>query len=179
MSPHCWSVWLYIQQITRRHCIVSSVLRLCRYKRHKTAVQWAHRLLLIHTGALASCQAATASLTVSVSVGWIHFSTFTYLSSSIIFMADMSNSSPHPCCWFKCSCKMHMRTSIYWSILGCTWISGTRVRQTQGKWYIDTDIPLFHAWGRCHDQCRVCSGSPQLLSYILVFDVCETVSCRE
>ena len=44
---------------------------------------------------------------------------------------------------------MHVSTSIYRntrSISGCTQISGTRVRQTWGKWYrhryIDTDIPL-------------------------------------
>ena len=61
---------------------------------------------------------------------------FTYLSSSIIFTADMSSSRRH--CRSVEWMQLHMNTSIYrntWRISGHTRISGTRVRQTQGKWY--------------------------------------------
>ena len=77
---------------------------------------------------------------------------FTYLSLSIIFLADMSSwmyYSSRPCC--TCRCKlMHVSTSIYWNtqiISGRTLILGTRVRQTRGKWYID--IYHYSARGGC------------------------------
>ena len=71
---------------------------------------------------------------------------FTYLSSSIKITANTSSSSHSD----ECLQIMHVSTSIYRntrSISGRTRILGTRVRQTRGKWYIDTQIQLFHARG--------------------------------
>ena len=80
--------------------------------------------------------------------------TFTYLSSSIIFTADMSSSS-RPWCSAQVECINHAHEHVnipeYKEDSGRTRISGTRVRQTWGKWYIDTDIdkyiPLFRKRG--------------------------------
>ena len=64
---------------------------------------------------------------------------FTYLSPSIISMADMSSSS-HPSVLFirvhavVNQAREHVNTQ---SISGHTWTSGTRVQQTPGKWYIN------------------------------------------
>ena len=150
-------------QITRRHCSISSVSCLCWYERHKTALQSAHQLFLIHTGlgVLASCKAATVSSTVSV--GWIHLyhvsKAFTYMSLLIEITADASSSSC-PCCSVELDIVVTtlVSMSIYWntqSMSGHTRILGTRVRQMQGKWYIHK----YHYSVRrshCHDQCGTC-----------------------
>ena len=89
---------------------------------------------------------------------------FTYLHSSIIFTADMSSSS-RPCCSVECSCKSHVSMWNTQNISGRTRISGTRVRQTQAKWYRHRYIDRYHYsvhGGHCHNQCGASSGSPQL-----------------
>ena len=75
--------------------------------------------------------------------------TFTYLSSLISSMAEEC-----PCCSVKLYCCKshnceHLNIPEYTqSISGRTRISETtRVRQMRGKWYIDTDIPLFRVRG--------------------------------
>ena len=129
-------------QITRRHCSKSSVTPLLIWTSQNNSTVSSLVVILIHTGALGSCRAATAPLSA---VDWIRIPcvcTFTYLSSSIIFTADMSSSS---CPTVQSQLQItHVSTPIYWntwSISGHTWILGTRVQQTWGKWYIHTIIP--------------------------------------
>ena len=90
---------------------------------------------------------------------------FTYLFSSIFFMPNTSSYS-RCCCSVECSCKSCMWGCQYTRIhgaLGCTQISGTRVRQTQGKWYIDRYIHTYYYsmhGRRCHDQCGLAQAHP-------------------
>ena len=86
----------------------------------------------------------------TVSVGWINLyqvsCAFTYMSSSKIFTADTSC----PCCVNHTHEHINILDHIWntWSILWRTWISGTRVRQTWGKWYTDnrySDTIIPHA----------------------------------
>ena len=105
-------------QITRRHCR-SSVSHLCWHEHHNTVVLYkAHRLFLIHTGMLASSAAGKLQLhclsRLNLFIPGVY--TFTYLSSSIIFMADMSSSS-HPCCSFECMWT-HQYTGIHRAFQG-------------------------------------------------------------
>ena len=106
MSPHY--IWLNIKQLTQRHC--SSVSCLCQ-----SLQKWAQnsntvspsvvspQILLLpsiyawfHTGAVASCQATTATVSVS-SIHLYHVSvhspTFLHRKSS------WQTSSSSPCCW--------------------------------------------------------------------------------
>ena len=116
-------------------------------------------VVLIHTGVLAWYRAATAPCTVSV--GWSVYTMCLHIHLPVfvdILHGRHRETRVAPVVhvvlgWVQLLI-MHMSTSIYQntrSISGCTWISGTRVRQMRGKWYIDTDIdryiPLFRARG--------------------------------
>ena len=82
-----------LKWMTRRHCSKFSVVPLSTWTSQNSSTL-SSSVVLIHTGVLARCHAATAPCTVSV--GWSVIPcvcAFTYLSLSIVFMADMSSSS--------------------------------------------------------------------------------------
>ena len=100
-------------------------------------------VILIHTGLLERCRAATALCTVSV--GWSVYTMYLHIHLPVlvdILHGRHEQLQSHSCrSWLSpVVSHMHVSTSIYrntWSILGHTRISGTRVQQTRGKWYID------------------------------------------
>ena len=85
---------------------------------------------------------------------------FTYLSSSIFFMAALTAAMKKELL-FSCKSRMwaHQYTGIHGAFSWRTRISGISVDKR--GWIIYIIFPRVFLAG-IHDQCRACSGSPQL-----------------
>ena len=121
-------------QITRRHCRKFSVAPMSILTSQNNSTVSSS---VVHTRALAGCQAATVSSTVSV--GWICLYHVSAHSSTCLRRLSSQKTWVAPAILAECSCKSHTWARQYTGIQKAfQGVHGSRepcrVRQTWGTW---------------------------------------------
>ena len=125
MSLQCQWWRLNIQQLTRRYCSKFSVMPMSIWMSQNSSTVSPS---VVYTGVVASCQATVPSCSICLYHVSVHLPTCLHWQSSW----QATNGSLLHEVWQLL--VMHMAIILS----GCTWILGTRVRQTRDKWHILT-----------------------------------------